>query len=220
MDNTLITYLQIFGIGFSFGMAGPCFLACTPVLVAYITGSKNTWKEVFKDVFVFLSGRFLAYMLLGALAGLSGAVLRKFTSSGISPYLRPLAGVATILFAIIILANKNNNECACRTVHGKIYNYTGILAFGFLIGVSPCAPLLALLFNITLMSKSALDGMAYAFFFGAGTFLSGLITVGAIAGIAARSSAAFIKSKAAKTIFRIACSFMLIALGIGLIATR
>jgi len=220
MSNTLITYLQIFGIGFSFGIAGPCFLACTPVLVTYIAGSKKAWKEVFKDIFVFLSGRFLAYILLGALAGLSGSILRKFTSSGISSYFQPLAGAVTILFAIIVLANKNNNECACRTVHGKIYNFTGVFIFGFLIGVSPCAPLLALLFDITLMSKGTFDGMIYAFFFGAGTFLSGLITVGVIAGIITRSSAAFIKSKTANAIFRIACSLMLIALGIGLIVKR
>ena len=215
--GTLVTYLQIFGIGFSFGIAGPCLLACAPVLITYIAGSKKVWREVFKDIFVFLSGRLFAYMLLGALAGLSGILLRKFSSSGLSSYFQPLAGTVTILFAIIVLTNKNGPECACRTVHGKVYNFTGVFVFGFLIGMSPCAPLLALLFDIALMSKGAVDGMIYAFFFGAGTFLSGLITVGVIAGLLTRIPAAFVKSRTANIIFKTICAVLLIVLGLGLI---
>ena len=70
--GTLVTYLQIFGIGFSFGLAGPCFLTCTPVLITYIVGSKMGPTEVFKDIFTFLSGRLLAYILLGHWPGSPG----------------------------------------------------------------------------------------------------------------------------------------------------
>jgi len=243
MTSTLVTYLQIFGIGFSFGLAGPCFLTCAPVLITYIAGSKTCptaresisgrraypsasdiragsrggTAEVFKDIFTFLSGRLLAYLLLGALAGLSGVVLKKFTSSSISPYLQPLAGAVTILFAIILFTGKSSDGCACPTASGKMLNFGGIFAFGFLIGVSPCAPLLALLFDITLMSKGLLDGIFYTLFFGLGTFLSGLITVGVIAGLLTRVSAAFVKSKTAAIIFRTVCALLLLALGLGLI---
>ncbi|MCX5666870.1 MAG: sulfite exporter TauE/SafE family protein, partial [Candidatus Omnitrophica bacterium] len=89
--------------------------------------------------------------------------------------------------------------------------------FGFLIGISPCAPLLALLFDITLISKGFLDGIFYALFFGLGTFLSGLITVGVVAGLLTRVPAAFVKSKTANVIFKLACAALLIALGLGLI---
>ena len=213
--GTLITYLQIFGIGFSFGLAGPCFLICAPVLITYIAGSKKAWREVFKDIFVFLSGRLLAYILLGALAGFSGAALKKITGSSLSSYLQKLAGAVTILFAIIVLTNKNNG--ACRTDHGKIYNFTGVFVFGLLTGISPCAPLLALLFDITLMSKGAVDGMIYAFFFGLGTFLSGLITIGVITGFLTRIPAAFIKSKIATITFKTVCALLLLALGLGMV---
>ena len=54
MLNSFITYLQIFGIGFSFGLIGPCFLTCTPVLLTYIAGRKKGTAEVFKDIFTFL----------------------------------------------------------------------------------------------------------------------------------------------------------------------
>lgn len=218
--GTLITYLQIFGIGFSFGIIGPCFLACTPILITYVVGSKRTWADVSKDIVTFLSGRLIAYMALGFLAGLSGSILRQFTSSGLSLYFQPLAGAVTIFFALIILLNRDNYECSCPAKQGKLWNYGGIFAFGLLIGLSPCAPLLALLFDIVLISKNALDGMFYALSFGLGTFLSGLITVSIIAGLLTRIPAAFIKSKKVNIIFKIACSALLIALGVGLILKR
>ncbi|MDP3730344.1 MAG: sulfite exporter TauE/SafE family protein [Candidatus Omnitrophota bacterium] len=218
--GTLVTYLQIFGIGFSFGLAGPCLLICAPVLVTYIVGSGKGPTAIFRDVFTFLSGRLLAYVLLGVLAGLSGAVLKKFTDLHFSSYLEPLAGAVTILFAIILFTGKNSGNCACPTARSKMLNFGGMFAFGFLIGISPCAPLLALLFDIALMSKGLLDGALYAFFFGLGTFLSGLITIGVITGLLTRIPAALVRSKTATVIFKTMCALLLLMLGLGLILKR
>lgn len=218
MLNTLITYLQVFGIGFSFGMAGPCFLVCAPVIVTYVTASKKNFSAIFKDIVTFLFGRLLAYLTLGAIAGLSGAALKKYTSSGLAAYFQPLAGAVTIFFAILVLVNKYNSECSCPRAHGKIFNFGGIFAFGFLIGLSPCAPLLALLFDIALICKSVLDSILYALAFGLGTFLSGLITVGIISGLLTRIPAALIKSRLADMIFRIICAGLLLALGISMLS--
>ena len=216
--GTLVTYLQIFGIGFSFGLAGPCLLTCAPVLITYIAGRKLGPAEAFKDIFTFLSGRLLAYVLLGALAGLSGAALKKFTGAALSSYLQPLAGAVTILFAIILFTGRSSVSCAkVPAARGKMLNFGGIFTFGFLIGISPCAPLLALLFDIALMSKGLLDGIFYTFFFGLGTFLSGLITIGVIAGLLTRIPTAFIKSKTAGIIFKAACAILLFVLGLSLI---
>lgn len=218
MSNSLITYLQLFGIGLSFGFAGPCFLTCAPVLITYIAGSGKSPAAVFKDIFTFLSGRLLAYLLLGALAGLSGTALKNFTGSSLSLYLQPLAGAVTILFAVIIFTGKNGGSCVkVPTTRDKALNFGGIFTFGFMIGVSPCAPLLAILFNITLMSKGLPDGVFYMLFFGLGTFLSGLITIGVIAGLLTRVSAAFVKSKTVAVIFRNVCALLLLALGLGMV---
>jgi len=217
MLNSLITHLQIFGIGFSFGVIGPCFLVCAPVLVTYVVGSKRSWPDVFKDVLTFLSGRLVAYAALGFLAGLSGSLLRQFTSPNVSYYSQPLAGAVTIFFAFIILLNKDNFEHTCQTPYRKILNFGGIFTFGLLIGLSPCAPLLALLFDIVLMSKNAFDGMLYTLSFGLGTFLSGFITVGVITGLLARIPAAFVKSKTVNIVFKTICAALLITLGLGLI---
>lgn len=217
MINSVITHLQIFGIGFSFGIIGPCFLVCTPVLITYVVGSKRSWQDVLKDILTFLSGRLVAYIALGLLAGLSGSILRQFTSLSVSSYFQPLAGAVTIFFAFIILLNRDNFECVCRTPYSRIVNFGGIFVFGLLIGLSPCAPLLALLFDIVLMSKGAIDGMLYAFSFGLGTFLSGLLTIGVIAGLLTRIPANLVKSRLVNTVFKIACALLLIALGLGLL---
>jgi len=88
---------------------------------------------------------------------------------------------------------------------------------GFIIGVFPCAPLLALLLEITLISKTALDGMFYALFFGLGTFISGFIVIGGLSGILTWLPTKILKSKRSNLIFRIICALLLIWLGLDLI---
>lgn len=212
----MITYLQIFGIGFSFGVFGPCFLVCTPVLITYIAGTKRTFGEAVKDILVFLSGRFLAYIFLGALAGLSGALIREFAGSQLSYAFRQLAGAVTIFFAGIILMSKDHTACACHGPNNRLLNFGSIFLFGLFIGIVPCAPLLALLFDISLMSKGIFDGALYAAAFGIGTFLSGLIMVSIIAGLVTRIPAAFVRSKWLNIIFKIACALLLAGLGASL----
>jgi sulfite exporter TauE/SafE len=216
MVNSLITHLQVFGIGLTFGMAGPCFFTCAPVLITYVAGRGKDWRKTLKDIFVFLSGRLSAYIMLGFFAGLSGAALRAFTSSGFSTYLQPMAGAVTIFFALLILLNRDGKEC-CQAGRGRLLDLGGLFSFGLLIGLSPCAPLLALLFDIVLMSKSAIDGALYALSFGLGTFISGAITIGIVAGLITRIPANLIRSKAISAAFKIACALLLAALGLGLI---
>lgn len=220
MLNALITSLQIFGIGFSFGIAGPCFLLCTPILVTYVAGTKKRWVEGLADAAVFSLGRFLAYVILGALAGLSGSLLKQFTGSEIAAYFKPLAGAVSIILGIIILIYRDRQKCLHPPFYNKVYNIGGLFAFGFMVGVSPCAPLLGLLLQITLMSKNAFEGASYAAFFGLGTFVSGLIAVGALSGVLAEFFKKVIKSDRANLIFRIICASLLVLLGLGLILTK
>ena len=55
-----LTLLQLFGIGFAFGMAGPCLFSCTPILMAYIAGSNRRYKDALANIFIFLFGRLAA----------------------------------------------------------------------------------------------------------------------------------------------------------------
>ena len=217
MHNTLITHLQIFGIGLSFGLAGPCFLTCAPVLITYLAGKKGPWAEALSDIFIFLTGRLAAYCLLGYAAGLSAGLLNRFTHPQAASFFKPLAGAISILLGIAVLLTREDSARECRPPKGKLYESGGLLGLGFALGIAPCAPLAALLFEIALMSKSAFEGASYALSFGMGTFISGLIVVGAIAGIIKWFPSKMLKSKASSRIFKIACAILLILLGISMI---
>ena len=220
MLNTIITHLQIFGIGFSFGIAGPCFLVCTPILITYIVGRDKEWAESFADISIFLFGRLIAYVALGALAGLSGIVLRRFTEANLARYINPLGGAVCIILGVLALFYRDPGTCCRKSGHNKIYDAGSLLLLGFAIGVSPCAPLIALLFEIALMSKSVIEGAGYALSFGLGTFLSGLIVVGALAGILKGFTRRIIHSRTGNIVFRVICAILLVALGVGMIFSR
>jgi hypothetical protein len=218
MIDTLLTHLQLFGIGFSFGIAGPCFLTCAPVIITYVVGNSPGRGGKLKKVVTFLAGRFSAYLLLGILAGLSSDILRSFLSSEASAFLKPAAGALSILLGVITMTSRPHvDQCGCGIKKHERYGMAGLFAMGFTVGVSPCAPLLALLFDITLLAKGWAGGLFYSFSFGLGTFLSGLLMVGAITGVLAAAVGKTLRSNPVISIFRTACGLILIALGVGIL---
>lgn len=148
-----IALLQIFAVGFGMGLAGPCLFYCLPVILAFTAGGEKEYRKSLSDILIFFSGRLLAYVLLGFLAGLSGLVLHRFIESRFGIYLGPSAGIISIILGIYVLLIKDNTE-SCRHP-GRIYGIAGIFGLGFIIGLSPCVPLVTLLFEIVLISKPA-----------------------------------------------------------------
>jgi len=220
VPSNLVTHIQLFGIGFSFAVAGPCLIVCTPILVTYITARRYKWPDALIDIVIFLFGRLFAYIALGAIAGLSGFYLRRFIESGLAFYFNPTAGAISILLGMAVLMNRGLSECGRGRSCNNIYSLGSVLALGFIMGVSPCVPLTALLFEIALMSKTAAEGALYALSFGLGTFVAGLIVVGALTGILKGFVLKITRSKIAGGIFRISCAALLILFGLGLILAR
>lgn len=217
MFDTAFTYLQLFGIGFGFGFAGPCLLVCTPVLTAYAAGRQATWKQALSDISVFFWGRFLAYLILGYLAGLSGIILRRFCNLDLIPFVKALGGVLIILLGIYVWLGKEPFPWSGQCKADTIFSGSSLFMLGFIMGVFPCAPLLALLLEITLVSKTALAGVFYALFFALGTSISGFMVIGGLSGILTWLPAKILKSKRSNLIFRIICALFLIGLGVNLI---
>lgn len=217
MPDALITHLQIFGIGFSFSAAGPCFLVCTPILLTYVAGRQDKWQEALVDISLFLFGRLCAYIVLGAIAGLSGYYIRRLTESGAVSYFNLTSGVISILLGIFVFFHKGAPACTHKGSNNNIYGFGSMLALGFVIGISPCAPLSVLLLEIALISKNALEGASYAFSFGLGTFVAGLIVVGALARILKGLAQKIVRSKAANLIFKTLCAALLVLFGLSLI---
>ena len=215
-----ITYFQLFGIGLSFGVAGPCFFSCTPFFITYLAGKKLKWGQGLIEALVFLCARLFAYLVLGYLAGLSAAILRQFGSSSFILFLKPLSGIIIIILGILMLFAKEPAFCGHRLAGGKVYAFSSLLTLGFIMGISPCAPLLALLFEITIISKTALQGLLCALSFGLGTFISGFIIIAGLSGLIVWLPRKVLKSNLSLLIFRIICALFLILLGINLILTR
>ncbi|MDP2044169.1 MAG: sulfite exporter TauE/SafE family protein [Candidatus Omnitrophota bacterium] len=177
---TVITALQVFSIGFILGLTGPCLLYCLPVILALSAGAKENYKKILLGIVTFLSGRLLAYIMLGFLAGVSGFILRQFTDARFSFYLKPVAGIISIAFGVWIFF-RQNKEKNCQS--HKILTNSGFFIFGFVVGISPCPPLIGLLLEIALISKVPLQGAIYGLIFGLGTFLSGFILAAGLSGV-------------------------------------
>ena len=210
-----IALLQIFAVGFGMGLIGPCLFYCLPVILAFTAGAGKEYKKSLSDILIFFSGRLLAYVLLGFLAGLSGLVLRCFIESRFGIYLEPSAGIISIILGVYILLIKENEE-SCRHP-GRIYGIAGIFGLGFIIGLSPCVPLITLLFEIVLISKTGLEGALYGLFFGMGTFLSGFIIAAGLSGLLNIIPQRFLKSERSKFVFKAICSVILVLFGIWLL---
>ena len=216
MADTLLTYLQLFGIGLSFGMAGPCLFFCTPIMTAYVAGAHKNFADSIKDLVLFLAGRTLAYTVLGCAAGASGSLLRHFTSSNFSALMKPIGGIISIILGIFVLLAKEG--CGCASPHREGHKMPGpLFVFGFLVGFAPCVPLTTLLFEIALISKSVLAGASYALAFGAGTLVASLVVIGVSAGIIRWVPAKLLTSEKAAFAFRAVCGILLVIFGIALI---
>lgn len=216
MSDVIVPYLQIFGIGFSFGLAGPCLLTCAPVVLAYSAGSLRGPARSLLDAAIFLTGRLFAYVVLGFAAGFSAEMLKRVTGPSITPAFKFAGGAVSIMLGLSMLL-RSRKKCACGPASGFRYGPGGIFLMGFTLGAVPCAPLSALLFEIALISKGALGGAMLAFFFGAGTFLSGILFVGTVtAGLSGVMNKA-VRSVTARLISTVVCAFLLIIFGSGLI---
>jgi len=220
MPSNLITSLQLFTIGFSFGIVGPCFLSCTPILLTYIAAADTKTSKILGNIFIFLSGRLLAYLILGCLAGASSAILNRFLSSHYSAILKPLGGLISIILGVFILLSKKSDNLFCKIAQNRLAGFSNIFVLGFIVGISPCAPLITLLFEIALISKTALSGFVYALSFGLGVCLSSFIVVGILAKVFSGIAARFFKSRISDIVFKLACAFLLIVLGIYMMLVR
>ena len=210
----LIPALQIFSIGFILGLAGPCLFYCLPVILALNAGIKENYKKILLGIIPFLSGRLLAYVVLGFLAAVSGVILRQFTDSYFSFYLKPAAGVISIAFGVYIFFSRQGKEKTCQNRAYKILNSGGFFVFGFVVGISPCPPLMGLLLEITLISKTFLQGAIYGLMFGLGTFFSGFILAAGLSGALSWFPKKIGRRPVANTIFKGISALILILFGI------
>lgn len=216
MQDTLTTALQLFVIGFTMNISGPCLLSCTPIIATYIAGTQKSFLRSFLDVFIFSTGRLIAYIFLGFLVVSFIGFFRQFIHTETKILFNSIAGIISVFLGCIIVLSRNQKSWSCKFLDG-FFGRGNIFVFGFVMGVIPCFPLTILLFEIGIMSKNAFMGMLYAFFFGLGTFASTMLLVGSFSGLVSGVLNRMVRSQKSKLVLRVICSILLIALGVKLL---
>lgn len=163
-------------MGLSFG-SGPCLASCGPVILSYIAGTRKNVSKGLVVYSLFSLGRIFVYIALGLSAFFFGKfVMEKFLFS-FSKYLIIIGGGFIFLVGLLLALGKKFKLKFCSLLQENILvnDKKSIIMFGLIIGVLPCAPLLAIFSYVVLTSKSWFDSLLYSLSFGIGTFVSPLI---------------------------------------------
>jgi len=213
----LRTIASLFILGVSFG-SGPCLASCGPLFLSYAAGANKNIPGSLAAYLVFSSARIAVYVLLGVLVYLSGRFFTEQVFAATVRYVFLAGGIFIVFMGILMALGRDLNVPACRFLCEKMLDRDrkSLFTFGLIIGLAPCAPLVALFSYVALMSKTAFLAAVYAFSFGLGTLLSPLallaVFTGAIPGVLNKFKPAFSRA------LNIACAVILIVLGAQLIA--
>lgn len=210
MDKIIIS---LFVSGVLFG-SGPCIASCGPVLIAYAAGTGRNVFKAFKVYILFSLSRISVYLAMGILVFFLGRMLLEGALGGLSKYIFILGGAFIIAVGIIMLLGRRLEFKPFQFLYRNILerDKKSIVIIGLIIGLLPCAPLLAILSYIGLISKSWADSLLYAFVFGLGTFISPLILLLLLSGLISR----FVKEKNYCRVISFICGLVIIFLGVQL----
>ncbi|MEO5362112.1 MAG: sulfite exporter TauE/SafE family protein [Magnetococcus sp. DMHC-8] len=173
--------LTLFLAGATMGLTA-CTATCLPFFGTWALGRGGGGWVALRDTGWFLSGKLLAYTLLGAGAGGLGRWLIT-TLDGQTGQL--VIGSSSLLAGCWMIAQANRarppshhpsgtDQAACRTARTTAH-YPPVL-LGFSLSLIPCAPLTALL-AAGVQSESTWLGASYGAAFGLGTALTPLLII-------------------------------------------
>lgn len=200
--------------GFIMGW-GPCLAYSAPLLLPYIGGTKTSWKAGLKIGVMFSLGRLLALVILGGLVTFAFSSINRFFPPHRSGYLYLFVALFMITLGILIILGKGFGVEVGKIVKKRILDggTESMLFLGFLIGISPCVPLVAVLTYIACVADNIGWGILYALSFGIGAAVAPII-LGALVGILPEK---LFKSAKLLRVFQIVCGAVLILFGLQLI---
>lgn len=214
MIDTAITVVQLVMIGVAVGFGSPCFFVCAPLILPFVAAIEDDWKQALGDLCLVIGGRIFAYGILGAFAGISGGALHTIISSGVAQSVRIACGIIIIVLGLVIALGPGLGWEPCARLGAGRLTRGSLLLVGFVIGLAPCVPLISVMFEITLISRTPLAGVAYALCFGAGTACATLLTVGPLAVIFGHFPSRLFRNASLKKAFRVICGLLIMIFGI------
>lgn len=203
--------LRLLVAGFTMGW-GPCLTYTAPLLLPYIGATKRSWHDGLKVGLAFSIGRLLALAILGGLATVAFSFINQFFPPQRSGWLYLISALFMIAMGILIILGKGFKMHVGRGILDK--GTKSMFLFGFLMGIAPCVPYVAILTYIACVAEdTVLAGVLYAALFATGTAVAPMvlgILMGIIPGKLLRSDRLY------KT-FQVVCGVVLVLFGFQLI---
>jgi sulfite exporter TauE/SafE len=202
--------LKLLTAGFLMGW-GPCLAYSAPLLLPYIAATKINWKGGLRVALLFSGGRIFALAIMGSVATVAFSHINRFFPPHRSGWLHGITALLIITIGILIIVGKGLGKRFGNRIldHEK----KNICFFGFLMGIAPCIPYVAILTYIACVAEnSVLKGMWYATVFAAGTSVAPIVLGSLTAIIPAQLS----NSAKLLRIFQFLCGLVLIAFGLQL----
>lgn len=201
---------QLFVAGFVMGW-GPCLAYTAPLLLPFIGATKRSWQDGLRVGLAFSTGRLLALALLGGLATVAFSFINQFFPPHKSGWLYMIASLFMVLLGGLIIAGKGFRlPIGNRVLHRGTES---MFVFGFLMGVAPCVPYVAILTYIACVAEDAVAaGIAYASAFAVGTAIAPIVLT-SLMGIV---PAALLKSPKLLKTFQVFCGAVLVLFGLRL----
>lgn len=206
--------ISLFLLGVTFG-SGYCLASCGPVILSYVAGTKNSIFKSLWAYMLFSSARVLSYIGVSFFVFFIGKFAAERFLGGFSRYLLAAGGCFIILTGLSVGFPGKGKFSFWRFLEKNILGdeRRNIFILGLIIGFLPCAPLLAVLSYIGLVSKSWLDNLIYSSIFGMGTTVSFLLLFVLLAGVIP----AWLSNQKYRDIFNFVCGLVIVLLGVQLV---
>lgn len=159
-------------LGLSLGLTA-CTATCLPFIGTLVLGKAEGRASGLRDAGLFLAGRWLAYSLLGGLAGACGAWFVQQLASG---WGNAAIGAGALLAAASLLRRSPSHPSAnCQRRQTASTSAWATLWLGFSLTLIPCAPLISLL--ATAATSDATGGALLGLAFGGGALLTPMLVL-------------------------------------------
>jgi sulfite exporter TauE/SafE len=165
------------GLGLGLSTGTFCLCSCVPVALPYLVANGQSLKAGGRAVVELAAGRLLAYLALGAAAGVLGAQMQGSTAGRVVVAVS-MIGLAGLMIVYGVTKNFPESGACSRMAKWQMLRRYPFVA-GLLMGVSLCPPILMCMAEIVRL-KSVLWGlvMAVSFFAGSLVFLAPLAFAG------------------------------------------
>ncbi len=162
--------LQVLSEGFALGASTgiACAGTCVPFLVPYLmTDERTKIRECAGLLFQFLSGRLLAYVLFGLVAGWLGGQLRPYVSETIRAW---ALIVTAVLLLFTSLKGHSSAGTFCVASFSKKISPKTPFFLGVLLGLNICPPFLLGMARLAEYGTATAGALFFTAFFAASSF--------------------------------------------------